>query len=148
MFLRAFTFKTEENLSDKSFERLHQTFPELNLESFKVTKSHTQFLTSFKPVLCDYCINSCCFFIGPCKDDQECSYYHEARFNTQGKPHKWFTYIPVIPCLVAYFKNSLLVNQMNYRHLFQTNPNSTTDIFNGSNCNTLHKTLVSIGGEN
>ena len=148
MFLWAFAFKTEENLLDKSFEHLHQTFPELNLESFKVTKLHVQFLTSFKPVLYDCCINSCCYFIGPHKDDQECSYCLEARFNTQGKPHKWSTYIPLIPRLVTYFKNSLLVNQMKYWHLFQTNPNSTTDIFNGSNYNTLHKTLVSIGGEN
>ena len=32
MFLHAFTFKTEENLSDKTFEQLRHTFTELNLE--------------------------------------------------------------------------------------------------------------------
>lgn len=85
-FLRAFTFKTEENLSDKSFERLRQTFPELKLESFKITKSRAQFLATFKPVPYDCCINSCCCFVGPRKDDQECSHCNEPRFNPQGKP--------------------------------------------------------------
>ena len=37
--LRAFTFKTEENLSDKTFERMRHTFPKLNLDSFKTTRS-------------------------------------------------------------------------------------------------------------
>ena len=87
-FLCAFTFKTEENLSDKSFERLHNMFTELSLESFKVTRSRTQFLALFKPVAYDCCINSCCCFVGPRKDDQECPYCSEPWFNAQWKPHK------------------------------------------------------------
>ena len=141
-------------MSDKSFERLRHTFPNLNLESFKVTRSRAQFIASFKPVSYDCCINSCCCFVGPCTDDQECPYCHEARFNTQGKPRKQFTYrdIPLIPRLVAYFKNPSLVNQMKYRHQFRTDPansESTTmaDVFNGSNYDTLRKTQVTIGGE-
>ena len=53
----AFTFKTEENLSDNSFERMRHMFSELNLESFKVTNSHAQFLAAFKPESYDCCIN-------------------------------------------------------------------------------------------
>lgn len=147
MFLRAFAFKTEENLSDKSYERLRHTFAELNLASFKVTRSRAQFLASFKPIPYDCCINSCCCFVGPRKDDQECPYCSEARFNGQGKPRKRFTYIPLIPRLVAYFKNPLLVNQMKYRQQFQTDPSRTTDIFDGSNYKTLRKTHVTVGGE-
>ena len=109
MFLRAFTFKTEENLSDKSFERLRHTFPNLSLESFKVTRSRAQFLAPFKPLPYDCCINSCCCFVGPRKDDQECPYCNEPRFNTQQKPRKRFTYIPLIPRLIAYYKNPELV---------------------------------------
>ena len=97
MFLRAFTFKTEENLSDKLFERMCHMFSELNLESFKVTNSHAQFLAAFKPVPYDCCINSCCCFVGPRKDDQECSYCNEPRYIAQQKPRKRFTYIPLIP---------------------------------------------------
>ena len=42
--LRAFTFKTEENLSDRTFERMRHTFPKLNLDSFKITRSRAHFL--------------------------------------------------------------------------------------------------------
>ena len=148
-FLRAFTFKMEENLSEKSFERLRQTFSELRLESFKVTKSRAKFLASFKPTSYDCCHNSCCCFVGPRKDDQECAHCNEPRFNTQGKPRKRFTYIPLIPRLIAYFKNPELVNQMKYRHLFQIDPDRTTDVqvFDGSNYSSLRKTHVTIGGE-
>ena len=44
--LRAFTFKTEENLSDKTFERMRHTFPKLSLDSFKITRSRAHFLAS------------------------------------------------------------------------------------------------------
>ena len=146
-FLRAFTFKTEENLSDSSFECLRQTFPELKLESFKITKSRAQFLATFKPVPYDCCINSCCCFVGPRKDDRECSHCNEPRFNAQEKPRKRFTYIPLIPRLISYFKNSALAKRMGYRHLFQSNPNHTTDVFDSSNYKTLRKSHVTIGGE-
>lgn len=147
MFLCAFTFKTEENLSDKSFERLRHTFPNLSLESFKVTRSRAQFLASFKPLPYDCCINSCCCFVGPRKDDQECPYCNEPRFNAQQKPRKRFTYIPLIPRLIAYYKNPELVKQMKYRHLFQIDPDRMTDVFNGTNYNTLRKIHVTLGGE-
>ena len=61
--LQVFTFKTEENLSDKTFERMRHTFPKLNLDSFKTTRSRAHFLASFKPVPYDCCINSCCCFV-------------------------------------------------------------------------------------
>ena len=147
MFFHAFTFKTEENLSDKTFERLCHTFTELNLKSFKVTRTRAQFLASFKPVLYDCCINSCCCFVGPRKNEQECFHCNESHFNAQGKPHKRFTYIPLIPRLIAYFKNPELVKHMKYQHLFKNDSNCMKDIFDSSNYNTLCNTHVIIGWE-
>jgi hypothetical protein len=121
-FLWAFAFKTEENLSDKSYECLHHTFAELNLTSFKVMRSCAQFLASFKPIPYDCCINSCCCFVGPQKNNQNCPHCSEACFNAQGKPHERFTYILFILCLVAYFKNALLVHQMKYQFCFKMTP--------------------------
>ena len=132
-FLRAFTFKSEENLSEKSFECLRYMFSDLSLQSFKVTRSRAEFLASFKPIAYDCCVNSCLCFVGPRKDDQECHYCNEPRFNDQQKPRKRFTYIPLIPRLIAYFKNLELVKQMQYRHLFKTNLNRMTDVFDSSN---------------
>jgi hypothetical protein len=66
-------------------------------------------------------------------------------------PHKKFTYIPVIPRLVGFFKNADLVEKMQYRGGGTDNPNShhhvpgtIKDIFDGTHYRTLQTTHVTV----
>ncbi|PPQ82425.1 hypothetical protein CVT26_013426 [Gymnopilus dilepis] len=145
--LRAFSFKVDENISQKTFERMRETFPELELDSFKLTKSRMQFLAAFKPVPYDCCINSCCCFVGPHAKCNTCSYCKEPRFNSRGLPRKRFMYLPFTVRLVAYYKNIPMILKMKYRHEFQHDPNCTKDVFDGLNYQTLCNSYVTIGGE-
>jgi hypothetical protein len=66
-------------------------------------------------------------------------------------PHKKFTYIPVIPHLVGFFKNADLVEKMQYCGSGADNPNShhyvpgtIKDIFDGTHYCTLQTTHVTV----
>ncbi|PPR00475.1 hypothetical protein CVT26_009682 [Gymnopilus dilepis] len=146
-YLRAFSFKVDENLADKTFERMRHFFPELNFESLKTTKSRVEFLAAFRPALYDCCVNSCLCYLGSHKDERACHYCKEPRFNADGRPRKRYLYIPLIPRLLGYYKNIPLIKKMSYRHNFQHDPNITKDVFDSSNYQKLRATHVSIGGE-
>lgn len=144
--LRSFTLKVEDHLSDRTYERIRHTFPNSNIGSFKSTKSRVEFLAAFKPVPYDCCINSCCCFVGPHEKAETCPFCHEPRLK-DGRPRKRFTYIPIIPRLVAYFKNAEMIEAMSYRGNYTPNPNTMSDIFDSDNYAKLKDSHVTIGGK-
>ena len=77
ILLRAFALKTEDRLSDKTFDRLRFIFPNEQLPTFKATKARVRFLAAFKPVPYDCCVNSCCCFTGYLETEQSCPYCKE-----------------------------------------------------------------------
>jgi thiol-disulfide isomerase/thioredoxin len=144
--LRAFVLKVEDHLTDSTFEHLRHIFPKSNIGSFKSTKSRVEFLASFKPVPYDCCINSCCCFVGPHEKAETCPYCKEARFK-DGRARKRFTYIPIIPRFVAFFKNSDMVEAMNYRGTYESDPAVMKDVFDSENYEKLKKKYATIGGK-
>ena len=58
-------------------------------------------LCNNRPVRYSCCINSCVCFVGLHEDLTECPNCKESRFKANGKPRKYFDYIPVIPRLQA-----------------------------------------------
>ncbi|KAJ7466121.1 hypothetical protein FB451DRAFT_1041168, partial [Mycena latifolia] len=103
--LRAFSLKTEAHLTNDTLEKLAYAFPDSSIPTLKVAKSQVKFLAAFKPVAYDYCPSSCCCYVGPHADENKCPYCNEPRFKSNRKPRKTFTYVPLIPRLVSYFKN-------------------------------------------
>ncbi|KAJ7236802.1 hypothetical protein C8J57DRAFT_1000071, partial [Mycena rebaudengoi] len=145
--LRAFALKTDEHLTNATFEKLAYAFPSANIATWKVTKSRVEFLAAFRPVSYDCCLNSCCCYVGPHADDQTCPYCKEPRFKADGKARKTFTYVPLIPRLVSYFRNAEMSEQMGYRDRFSPKPDTMTDVFDGANYQRLRERFVTVNGQ-
>ena len=99
MLLRSYTLKVEDHLLDRTFRQLAKAFPESSHDTLKMTKKLVRSLAGFQPVRYSCCINSCVCFIGPYEDLAECPNCKEAQFKANGKPRKYFDYLPVIPRL-------------------------------------------------
>lgn len=150
-------------------------FDGLPEESEDEVKSRAAFLSGFDPVLYDCCLQSCCCYVGPYKDCQECPICGEAHFNAADRPRKKFTYIPLIPRLVALYRNRDMAVKMRYRSSYVPSPirhatptrkcgkphhltgngqagkcycpSSVNDVFDGYHYRTLCETPVTINGK-
>ena len=65
-----------------------------------------------------------------------------------GKPRKYFDYIPVIPWLQAMSANSIHAEKMRYRANHVHEPGVIKDVFDGSHYQSLLNTLVPGGEDN
>src|ERR1700722_15857092 len=90
------------------------------------------FLSGLDPVLYNCCPNSCCCYVGPYTSLDKCPYCTTPRYHSDGRPRMQFAYIPLIPRLVALFKNSDIATRMRYRSERLHNPQTTSDIFDSS----------------
>ncbi|KAJ7206495.1 hypothetical protein GGX14DRAFT_698366 [Mycena pura] len=98
----AFSYKLQTNTTDSAFKKIPLAFPQNPpLPKFDALRARVNFLAGFKPQIYDCCPNSCLCYVGPHKDLDACSYCKELRWRANGKPRKKFTYIPIIPRLVA-----------------------------------------------
>ena len=79
-----------------------------------MVKKRVRSLAGFQPVRYSCCVNSCVCFVGPYEDLTECPNCEEARFKANGKPRKYFDYIPIIPRLQAMSANSIHAKKMRY----------------------------------
>ena len=111
-------------------------------------KKRVRSLAGFQPVCYSCCINSCVCFIGPYEDLTECPNCKEAQFKANGKPHKYFDYIPVIPRLQAMSANSTHEKKMHYRANHVHEPGTIKDVFDGSHYQSLLNTIVPAGEAN
>ncbi|KAF9474440.1 hypothetical protein BDN70DRAFT_769579, partial [Pholiota conissans] len=145
---RAFSFKLQANLTDKSYSKAPLAF-EANppLPKIDALRSRVAFLAGFKPQRFDCCPNSCICYTGPREGLQACPRCKLPRFHPSGRPTKTFTYIPVIPRLVASFRNAERTKEMMYRSEHVHDPNKMTDVFDGDLYRELCLKKVSIDGK-
>ncbi|KIJ64978.1 hypothetical protein HYDPIDRAFT_57818, partial [Hydnomerulius pinastri MD-312] len=130
--LRIFALKVHSHMTAKTFEKLPYAFPTAPPPSWNITQSRVAALSGVEPVLYNCCVNSCCCYIGPNAEYDNCPYCNEPRYDTNGKPRQHYTYVPLIPRLVAMFQNKDMSEKMQYRscdHVYD--PNIITDIFDG-----------------
>ena len=113
-----------------------------------MTKKRVRSLAGFKPVRYSCCINSCVCFTGPYENLAECPNCKEARYRVNGKPRKYFDYLPVIPRLQAMSANATHAKKMRYRAENVHEPGVIKDVFDGSHYQTLLKTVVPTGESN
>ena len=112
---RAFAYKVKTHTTDEDFTKVPYAFPtNPPLPKIDSIRSHVAFLAGIKPEMYECCANSCCCFVGPHKDLSVCPYCNEAQFRANGKPHKRFTYIPLIPRLVAFAGNQSMATKMQH----------------------------------
>ena len=132
----------EDHLSDRTFNRFAKAFPNSSQDSLKMVKKRVRSLAGFQPVRYSCCINSCVCFVGPYEDLTECPNCKEARFKANGKPRKYFDYIPIIPRLQAMSANSAQAEKMRYRANHVHEPGVIRDVFDGSHYQSLLDTIV------
>jgi len=143
--LRSYTLKVEDHLSDRTFRRLAKTFPSDNHETLKMIKKRVQSLARFQLVRYSCCINSCICFVGPYENLTECPNCKAARYGANGKPRKYFDYLPIIPWLQAILANTAHARKMRYRAGYEHKPGVFKDVFDGSHYQTLLNTVVPAG---
>src|SRR5215510_6805598 len=141
-YLRHFTLKVESHMTDETFAKLPYAFPEANISSFKITRARAEFLAAFKPVPYDCCINSCCCYTGPRATAKTCPFCKEPRLNSNGRPRKRFTYVPIIPRLTAYYRNNSFIELLHYRANFAHESDKVKDVMSGKNYARLCKEYV------
>jgi hypothetical protein len=144
---RAFSYKVQTHTTDRDFAKLPYAFPsDSPLPGLDGVRARVSFLAGFKPEQYDCCINSCCCFTGSHESLDNCPYCNEARRTANGKPRKKFTYIPLIPRLLAFFRNREFAKQMLYRSTFKSNPELVCDVFDGTHYQELLGQRVEIDG--
>ena len=111
--IRLFTFKLDMGLTERAFSALPTVFPDQCIPSWKVTCSHVQFLLGFQPVRYDCCPNSCICYTAQYENLENCPQCRTARFQ-DGKPQKYFEYLPFIPCLCSMVVNWQITLAMCY----------------------------------
>jgi Transposase family tnp2 len=126
---------------------MRYTFPSAKLKSYKATRSHVAFLASLNPVAYDCCINSCIWYVGPYEDQQSCHYCKEVRYGPNHKARKRFIYIPLIPRLVAYFKNHTVIHHMEYHSGYTHDLNIIKDVFDSNHYRSLLDKNVTADGK-
>jgi hypothetical protein len=111
-----------------------------------MTKKRVRLLAGFQPLRYSCCIHSCVCFTGPYENLSECLNCNEARYGANGKPRKYFDYLPVIPRLQAMSANATLAKKMRYRAEYKHEPGFIKDVFDGSHYRSLLNTIVPTDG--
>ncbi|KIJ63233.1 hypothetical protein HYDPIDRAFT_92764, partial [Hydnomerulius pinastri MD-312] len=146
--LRAFAFMHRCRLTQEGFSMLPFAFPDANVQSLSTTISRVAFLSGVVPIDYDCCPNSCCCFVGPNEDLDSCPYCHSPRFSPSGQPSKRFSYIPIIPRLIAMYGHTDMAKKMRYRadeHVHK--PDTINDVFDSSTYRELLGERVIINGK-
>ncbi|THU92541.1 hypothetical protein K435DRAFT_576560, partial [Dendrothele bispora CBS 962.96] len=145
--LRLFSFKLKSHITDDGFGLLPFVFPDNNVPSWKVTRKRVEELSNLRPEVYHCCVNSCMCYTGVYSEDTLCRFCKEPRFRPDGKPRKVFTYVPLIPRLIGYYRSLSMVEKLEYRATFTSDSGEITDVFDGSHYKSLCGQYVTVGGQ-
>ena len=133
--LRAYAYKIDTHTTDSAFKKLPFVFPQEQIPTVDVCRTRLRFLSGIKPERYHCCVNSCCCFVGPYSDYDQCPYCDEERYLLQDgkkKPRKCFSYLPFIPRLIAMYANTRKAQEMRYRSFGHEHvPGKINDVFDG-----------------
>jgi len=145
--LRAFVLKIKSCMPTRTYSMLAHAFPKEPPPSLAHACTHVSALSGVKPTLFDCCINSCCCYISPYINDQNCSFCNEPRFDSWGRTCSQFTYVPLLPQLVALYRNPRMAEQMCYCASCEYEPDWMSDIFDGHIYRDLCHTKIEVDGQ-
>lgn len=151
--IRAFSLKTQDHLSDRTFEKLPFIFPDTSespeyITTARQARRRLEQLAGFKTVTYDCCINSCMAYTGPHSSLDRCLHCKQLRLNSRGKPRQTYKVTPITPRLRAAHANKARAELMKYRAEVHTHtPGFMTDIFDSSLYRELLEKRVSVDGE-
>ncbi|KAJ8079404.1 hypothetical protein PM082_021912 [Marasmius tenuissimus] len=144
----AFAFKIRSHITDKGFNMTPYAFPQdPPRPKLREILRRVAELSDIKPEIYDCCINSCQLYVGIYEKDHQCSFCKEPCLGANGRPRKRFTYIPIIPRLVALASNRTMAEKMTYRRDFQYTRGKTEDVFSGQLYRKLCKLKVTFDSQ-
>jgi hypothetical protein len=127
----AFAYKISTHTTNDAFNKIPYVFPQ-NPPLPKIDSLHSciMFLSGFKPKIYQCCINSCVCYVGPHVGLTQWLFCQEDQYKPDGQPRHIFTYIPLIPQLIAFLANAKFASSMCYHHEHHHQPGKATNVFN------------------
>ena len=148
---RVFAFVVRTQMSNEHYSMVPEAWPEISeFHSKHTLRAKVQGLAGVKPTQYDCCVGSCVCFAGHYASLEKCPRCNEPRFEVDShggkKARSQFSYIPLIPHLVAYLASSNTASEMQYRSQYQHTPSSLRDIFDGAYYQTLRSSPITVHG--
>ncbi|KAG8764402.1 hypothetical protein FRC12_008110 [Ceratobasidium sp. 428] len=154
LFVQAFNLKVSTDISGISYSKLRRAFPDRlgDLPTEAKLRTRVGIISGLNGSPVDCCVNSCIAYTGPYKDEVICPYCPEPRYKTHPRSghrvaRRQFQYIPIIPRLIAYYRNPTMARRMRYRSERPTAPDWLSDIFDGSFYRQLLNQRVTVGAK-
>lgn len=104
-------------------------------------------LSGIKPTRYDCCVDSCCCFVGPHANLDNCPYCNKSCQDEYSQPRKQFSYLPLIPRLKILMRNKELQEKMQYCSQHAHNPDVVDDVFDGHVYRSLLDKHVEVNGK-
>ncbi|KAI0309124.1 hypothetical protein OF83DRAFT_1072537, partial [Amylostereum chailletii] len=145
--MRQLSFKLKHHLTDAVYDDLPFTFPTENTPSIDSARTRLASLAGIKPVLYDCCPQSCCAHTGSLSELTACPHCHTPRYAARGRARKHYTYLPLIPRLVAQVQSPRMADKMRYRGEYKHKPGQVSDVFDGTRYRRLCQLPVTIDGK-
>ncbi|KAG9119148.1 hypothetical protein FRC07_005985, partial [Ceratobasidium sp. 392] len=154
LFVQAFNMKVSTDISGISYSKLRRAFPDRlgDLPTEAKLRTRIGVISGLDGSPVDCCVNSCIAYTGPYKDEVICPYCPEPRYKTDPRSgrrvaRRRFQYIPIIPLLIAYYRNPTMACRMRYRSERPKAPDWLSDIFDGAFYRQLLDRQVTVGAK-
>ncbi|KAL5633925.1 hypothetical protein ACGC1H_005949 [Rhizoctonia solani] len=148
--IRDFNFFVREKTAVRTHEAMQRTYcrgdTHTKIPSLKSIRTRMLALSALKPVEYHSCRNSCICYAGYLADLTSCPYCHSPRLDPSSRPYAIFQHIPLIPQLLALFRNRTTFLAMLYRANFQRSGTHIRDVFDGVLYEILRAARVVIDG--
>lgn len=122
---RSYAWKLQSHTTDAAFEKMRFAYPQAfnddndGLPGLTEHQARVAALSGIEPQRYHCCVNSCVCYVGPHANLDKCPFCQQARYRSDGKPRKIFTYIPLVPRLQAFFRNKEMLEKLQYRAKFE-----------------------------
>jgi hypothetical protein len=155
LLVQAFNFKVSTDISGISYSKLRRAFPDRlgDLPTSAKLRTRIGVVAGLRGTAIDCCVNSCIAYTGPYADEERCPHCPEPRYKLD--PHhpgrrlarRSFQYIPIIPRLIALYRNPTMARKMRHRSRREVAADSIADIFDGDFYRQLCGRRVTVGAE-
>ncbi|KAF8600273.1 hypothetical protein BDV93DRAFT_401157, partial [Ceratobasidium sp. AG-I] len=154
LYIRAFNFKVDTDITGRAYSKLPRAFPELDqLPTEHRMRTRIAFLSGIKGVRIDCCVDVCVAYTGEYEPLDTCPHCGKDRYEPDPqrpghqRPRKTFQYIPIIPRLINMYRDLEMTRKLGYRGDFQPTPGIFRDIFDGAHYQRLRARRVWVGGD-
>ncbi|KAJ7342785.1 hypothetical protein DFH08DRAFT_782626 [Mycena albidolilacea] len=147
--IRAFKLRMLSKMPRVAFNHMRNTFShKMDISSEWVILHRIALLTRIEPHWFHCCPNSCIAYTSQYSNLSHCPYpdCREAHYTPAGTPRRLFCYLPLIPRLQGLFSNPKTVEELLYRHRYQSRHNEVSDVFDSIHYQNLRKTKVTVDG--